>query len=209
METIRFFKTAPPLQTEFTSIGTAFLASHIPPFLLLPKALSSYGCSVSSSHQPAGKKLISSHTFPPSRSTVVSMLFWKAKDVAARETDRGMRFSGDPPHGELGRNHQKWATACKNPIKQHNCQEAHALKRGRTVKKKKMKMTVSSTFLECCGSIPYLIRFISKEQISVWESCLCYYPRNTCEAKGTLLDSFIRSAGDHTTRQESSQMPTL
>lgn len=90
-----------PAPNLINSLGAAFLASLIPSFLLLPKTLSSFGCSVSSRHQPAGKKLIGCHTFPPSRSTVVSMLFWKARDVAARQTDRGMRLSGNPPCGSL------------------------------------------------------------------------------------------------------------
>lgn len=114
------------------------------------------------------------------------------------KTDRsGNEALRRPSLWELGRNQQKWATACKKPVKRENREEAHALKRGRIVKKILRKL-VSSTCLECCGCIPYLTRFISKGQTSVWT-----------ETKGTVLDSFIRFAWDHTTRQESSQMPIL
>lgn len=115
--------------TLAANIRTAFLASLLPLFLLLPKALNSFGCPVSSRHQPAGKKLISCHIFSPSRSTMVSMLSWKTRDVAARQADQRMRVLEDPLCRELGRNHQKGENACKKTHKLRELQSSTSIKK--------------------------------------------------------------------------------
>lgn len=192
-------------------VGTAFLSSLIPPLLLLPKSLSSWGCSVSLKHQPAQKKLISI-TLPPSRRIMVSKFYWKELcDSSVRGIGWGNKSLKDPPHGSVEEGTRNEQLIAKKHCKTRKLWRGTGIKKGKDCGEKSAEEVIVFYLLGAMQlvSLIWLVLSVWKKIVFELKSSACVTTRETCKTMGTVLDGFIRSAWDHTTRQESSQMPML